>query len=73
MIHAQVHHMDAELVHDRQTMRYRCTVCAWCVEDGPEGVTVVHKGDPTVAHRGGQLEVVTDEVEQDPQAKPLLH
>jgi len=73
MIHPEVHHMDAELVHDRQTMRYRCTVCAWCVEDGPEGVAVVSKGDPIAAHRGGQLEVVTDEVEQDPQAKPLLH
>ncbi len=73
MNHAPIHPMDAELIHDRQTMRYRCTVCAWCVEDGPEGVTVVQKGDPTAAHRGGALEVVTDDVEPDPQPKPLLH
>ncbi len=73
MTHPEVHRMDTELISDRQTMRYSCPICQRCVEDGPEGITIVHKGDSTVAHRGGALEVSHDVFEQDLQGKPVLH
>ncbi len=69
----EFHRMDNELLPERQTMRYSCRICHRTVEDGPEGVTIIHKGDPTVAHRGGSLDIAHDEFEQDLQAKPRLH
>lgn len=67
------HTMDTELITDRQTMRYSCPICQRCIEDGPEGITIVHHGDATVAHRGGALTVSNDDFEQDPPTRPVLH
>jgi len=51
----EVHAMDVELVADRQTVRYTCPVCQRCLEDGPEGLTMIHQGDQSAVHRGGML------------------
>ena len=60
------HVMTADLIEDRQTMRYTCPVCQRCMEDGPEGLAVIHKGDPSASHRGGSLSSsMQQEVEQD--------
>ena len=69
----EFHRMDTELLVERQTMRYSCRICQRTVEDGPDGITIVHKGDPTVAHRGGSLDITHEEFEQDPQDKPVWH
>lgn len=73
MSRTEVHTMDTELITDRRTMRYSCPVCHRCVEDGPEGITVVHQGDLSVPHRGGSLHVANDEFEQEPPHRPVLH
>jgi hypothetical protein len=67
------HVMTAELIADRQTMRYTCPVCQRCLEDGPEGLTMISKGDPLAVHRSGRLRPMSPEVEQDLQATTLLH
>ena len=69
----EFHPMNTLFIEDRQTMRYTCPVCQRCVEDGVEGLTVVHKGDPTASHRGGALAPTQHEVEQNPPIKPVLH
>lgn len=58
------HVLTVELIEDRQTMRYSCPTCHRCFEDGPEGLTVIHRGDPSAAHRGGSMAAVEHEVEQ---------
>jgi hypothetical protein len=70
---AIVHHMDTELITDRQTMRYTCAQCHRCVEDGPEGLRLIHKGDVSVAHSGGQFAIAHLEFEPVPQERPTLH
>jgi hypothetical protein len=69
----EFHVMNAELIEDRQTMRYTCPVCRRCLEDGPEGFTMVHQGDQSASHRGGSLVPAQCEVEQDAPARPVLH
>jgi hypothetical protein len=61
-LHA-IHLMDTELIEDRATVRYSCPVCERCVEDGPEGLVVLHRGDAAASHRGGRLSEVHQEVE----------
>lgn len=73
MSHREVHVMQAVLIEDRQTMRYTCPVCQRCVEDGPEGITVIHKGDQMASHRGGSLVPSDCEITQDLSARPVLH
>lgn len=58
-----IHTMDTELIEDRATMRYSCPVCQRCVEDSPEGLVVLHRGDAAASHRGGPLMEVQQEVE----------
>jgi hypothetical protein len=53
MIPAAVHPMTVERFADRQTTRYTCPVCQRCVEDGPDGLTILFRGDPQASHRGG--------------------
>jgi hypothetical protein len=70
----EFHVMDAVLIEDRQTMRYTCPVCQRCVEDGPEGVAMIHGGDRAASHRGGSITTMQPEVEQEVgAAKPALH
>lgn len=59
------HVLTAELIEDRQTMRYSCPTCHRCLEDGPEGLIMIHRGDPSAAHRGGSIEAVEHEIEQN--------
>ena len=69
----EFHRMQTELLAERQTMRYSCPICQHTVEDGPAGLSIIHKGDPAVAHRAGALDVAHLEFERDPQDKPVLH
>jgi hypothetical protein len=58
----ELHVMRAELIEERATMRYSCPLCDRCVEDGPDGLVVVHRGDAAASHRGGSLVGVEQEV-----------
>ena len=74
MGHREFHVMNAELIQERQTMRYTCPQCQRCMEDGPEGLTLVHAGDRTAVHRGGEARSAVDDVGQDaPPQRPTLH
>jgi hypothetical protein len=73
MTHREYHVMNAELIEDRLTMRYTCTTCQRCLEDRPEGITILHKGDPRASHRGGSLRNSSVEIEQVAPEKPVLH
>ena len=74
MGHREFHVMTAVLVRERRTMRYTCTSCARCMEDGPEGLTLVHAGDRVARHRAGSLTPAVVEVEQAPPSAPrVLH
>jgi hypothetical protein len=73
MSYPELHVMNTVFIKDRQTMRYTCPVCQRCVEDGTDGITIIHKGDPSASHRGGSIALVQQEVEQPPKAKPVLH
>ena len=66
MSHREFHVMTAELIEDRRTMRYTCAVCQRCVEDGPEGIAMIHNGDQFASHRGGSISSVEQSVEQEP-------
>lgn len=61
------HRMDVELIAERSITRYSCPICHRCVEDGPDGLRIVHRGDTEVGHRGGAIAVDHDE---DPPASP---
>jgi hypothetical protein len=70
----EIHLMTAELISDRRTMRYTCALCHRCIEDGPDGLKVLHRGDPNARHRGGRITSLAGDVEQDqPGAPPVLH
>jgi hypothetical protein len=73
MSQREFHVMNTELIEDRQTMRYTCPVCQRCLEDGPEGITLIHKGDQSASHSGGSLGPAHCEVEQARPAQPVLH
>jgi hypothetical protein len=73
MNHPEFHVMSTVFIEDRQTMRYTCPVCQRCVEDGADGITMIHKGDLTASHRGGSISLAQQEVEQAPKPKPILH
>ena len=73
MGYREFHVMNAELIQERQTMRYTCPTCQRCMEDGPEGIQLIHPGDRTASHRAGSIAPVVD-VEQDPPLPPrTLH
>ena len=69
----EFHLMTTEVLQDTRTVRYRCSTCGRCVEDGPEGITIVHKGDLTATHRGGVLAASVVDVDQHVQRGPALH
>jgi hypothetical protein len=74
MSYRAVHVMQAVLDEDREVMRYTCSACGRCIEDGPEGLRVLRQGDLDAVHRGGQLGVATFDLEGEPPAPPpLLH
>jgi hypothetical protein len=62
--------MAVELIADRRVTRYTCPTCQRCVEDGPEGVSVLYKGDQHASHRGGRARGLEQVVEQE-QRPPL--
>jgi hypothetical protein len=73
------HTMDAQWIEDQLTTRYVCRQCARWVEDGPEGLRVVVRGDLHVVHRGGVLRADADLAESatdggfGPTAPGVLH
>lgn len=74
MGHRELHLMQATLDEERETMRYTCSACERCVEDGPQGLRVLHRGDPEARHQGGSLSGVALEIEAEPpMPPPLLH
>lgn len=74
MGHRELHIMSAVLLEDRQTMRYTCTQCQRCLEDGPEGLTLVFRGDPGATHQAGSIPPAIQEVEPlEPNPPPTLH
>jgi hypothetical protein len=73
MSQGDFHIMTAVLIEERQVMRYTCTVCPRCLEDGPEGITVIHRGDAAAMHRGGRIAPGQGDIEQEPRAPRRLH
>ncbi len=70
----ELHIMTAQLLADRQTMRYTCPVCQRCLEDGPNGLNVLHRGDQTVRHQSGTVVPNVQRVEPAEQTPPpTLH
>lgn len=69
----EFHVMQAVLSEDRATTRYNCPVCDRCVENGPDGITIVHRGNQNAVHRGGSLLGIEHAVEQMPERKTYLH
>lgn len=72
------HRMDVELIAERATTRYSCPICHRCIEDGADGLRIVHRGDTSVGHRGGDITVEheDDQPHSGPAASdppPLLH
>jgi hypothetical protein len=63
MTPAAVHPMTVERIADRQTTRYTCPVCQRCVEDGPDGLTILFRGDPAASHRAGVFALEIEELE----------
>ncbi|MBI5717718.1 MAG: hypothetical protein HZC37_08530 [Burkholderiales bacterium] len=74
MGHRELHVMRAVLDEERQTMRYTCTACERCVEDGPDGLRILSRGDPEAVHQGGSLTALALELEPDlAPPPPMLH
>lgn len=70
----ETHVMTTELFAERRTMRYSCPLCQRCMEDGPEGLRIIQKGDPTARHVGGVLAAsLRREIEQAVPEKRILH
>ena len=55
--------MRAELDEALGWMRYTCPTCHRCLEDGPDGLRVLRRGDLDAVHTGGTLEAPLVEVE----------
>jgi hypothetical protein len=73
MLHTELHVMTVELIADRQTVRYSCPICHRCLEDGPDGIIIIHKGDQEARHRGGNIATLGADIEQDRPRSPVLH
>lgn len=72
----EVHVMTATLSDDGRTVRYTCTRCARCIEDGPDGLKVLARGDHGARHRGGQAAPEVRDIDADDAAAappPVLH
>jgi hypothetical protein len=66
MSHREFHVMTVERLAERQVTRYSCPTCQRCVEDGPEGITLLYRGDQDASHRGGSLRGFAQDFEQQP-------
>lgn len=69
----EVHLMQVELIADRRTVRYSCAACGRVMEDGPDALVVLSRGDPQARHHGGTLREVQADVEADDSPPPALH
>lgn len=67
----ELHIMQCALLEDGQTMRYTCPLCRRCLDDGPAGLTLVHRGDQSALHRAGALAPGVQSLESVP--PPTLH
>lgn len=63
MEHLEHHVMHAALGESAGTMRYSCPTCHRCVEDGPDGLRILVKGNQSAVHRAGALMVAPSEIE----------
>ncbi len=69
----EVHLMQIELIADQQTVRHLCPTCGRCLEDRPDGLVVLVRGDTDAVHRGGSLGGLEAELEQDAPPGPMAH
>lgn len=71
----EFHLYEVTRIAEQRTVRYLCRTCGRCMEDRPEGLVLVHRGDTTVTHGGGTLKDTTLELDQDasPPSAPLRH
>ena len=70
----EVHVMTVTLSEDSRTVRYTCPWCRRCMEDGPQGLTVLVRGDPNARHRAGAVVPNMQDIEtEDPPLPPTLH
>jgi hypothetical protein len=53
MIQSTQHTIDTPWVEDQLTTRYTCRSCPRCVEDVPEGLRVLARGDVHAIDQGG--------------------
>lgn len=56
------HRWDIRVEHDTQVVRYVCPQCGRCMEDRPEGLVLLERGDPSARHGGGELSDVATEL-----------
>lgn len=73
MPNQDIHFMTAELIVDRRTVRYTCPVCDRCLEDGPDGLILIHRGDQAARHRGGSIQMLDADAVQLASGPPAVH
>jgi hypothetical protein len=70
----EVHVMTVSVCEDSRTVRYTCPWCRRCMEDGPQGLKVLFRGDVNARHRAGSLVPSVQEIEaEEPPLPPTLH
>jgi hypothetical protein len=69
----ETHDMQVEFISELRTMRYSCRICGRCLEDRPDGLVMIERGDSTARHRAGRLQGIESEVEQDLGSGPTRH
>lgn len=69
------HPMTTTTVRDQRKTIFTCTVCDRCIEIGADGaLTIINRGDQSVAHAGGVFNIDVDLMEQrDAHGHPVVH
>ncbi len=69
----EVHLWTIELVADQGLVRYSCRSCGRCMEDGPDGLRLLTRGDTEVVHHGGSLSEPVVELQQHEPPPTVMH
>lgn len=71
----EIHLYEVTHIAELRTVRYTCRACGRCMEDRPEGLVLLDRGDAQATHSGGSLNELNAELEQDvaPSPPPLRH